>query len=103
VYSPSAAALYTSKQAKALNVTDGIKHPTQKPIKLTQKLLDGCLHEDGAPRVVIPFAGTGSEALVCKQNNLKWIAFEINKDYADMSNLLVQRGFPTNKKRKTSE
>jgi len=103
VYSPSAGALYTNKQAKALNIADGIKHPTQKPIKLTQKLLDGCLSGDEIPRVVIPFAGTGSEALVCKQNNLKWIAFEINKDYVDMSNLLVQQGFPTNKKGKTSE
>jgi len=99
VYSPSAGKLYTNKQAKILNIEDGIKHPTQKPTKLTQKLLDACI-QSSDNKVVIPFAGTGSEAYVCEQNNLNWIAFEINEDYCKMSNLLIEKGFPTNGEKK---
>ena len=97
VYSPSTKNLYTNKRAKQLEIEDGIKHPTQKPVRLTQKLLDACVQDENST-VVIPFAGTASEAFVCQQNKLKWIAFEINQDYVDMGNLLVQQGFPTNKK-----
>ena len=89
--------LYTNKQAKKMNFTDGIKHPTQKPLKLTQKLLDACINKDNST-VVIPFSGTGSEGFVCQQKQLKWIAFDVNQDYVNMGNLLTKDGFPINNK-----
>ena len=39
VYSPSKKDIFTRKQAKSLSLEDQIIHPTQKPIKLTEKLL----------------------------------------------------------------
>ena len=98
VYSPSDNKLYTSKQAKAANIENGIRHPTQKPIKLTNKLLDACLDPTRESKVVIPFAGTGSEARVCEERELKWISFDINDDYVKMANLLVKNGFPKQKR-----
>ena len=95
VYSPSKKDIFTRKQAKSLSLEDQIIHPTQKPIKLTEKLLDACIC-DADSNVVIPFSGTGTEAFVCHKKGLNWISFEINQDYVDMGNLLVKKGFPTN-------
>ncbi len=95
VYSPSKKDIFTRKQAKSLSLEDQIIHPTQKPIKLTEKLLDACIR-DADSNVVIPFSGTGTEAFVCHKKGLNWISFEINQDYVDMGNLLVKKGFPTN-------
>ena len=78
-----------------MSLEDQIIHPTQKPIKLTEKLLDACIC-DADSNVVIPFSGTGTEAFVCHKKGLNWISFEINQDYVDMGNLLVKKGFPTN-------
>ena len=85
-------------------VNDFISHPTQKPTKVTETLLDACIPENfcdirslNNPVVVIPFAGTGSECLVCEERGYNWTAFEINKDYVDMGNILVKEGFPVNK------
>tara|TARA_R100001126_G_C4864661_1_gene169516 strand:+ start:234 stop:1133 length:900 start_codon:yes stop_codon:yes gene_type:complete len=99
VYSPSMHKLYTSKQAKPMDPKEVVKHPTQKPLRLTQKLLDACISKDDS-RVVIPFSGTGSEGFECQQRKLKWIAFDINEDYVNMGNLLIKDGFPTNNKDK---
>ena len=95
VYSPSKKDIFTRKEAKSLSLEDQIIHPTQKPIKLTEKLLDACI-VDADSKVVIPFSGTGSEAFVCNARGLKWVSFDINQDYVDMGNLLVKKGFPTN-------
>ena len=96
VYSPSKKDIFTRKRAKELlSIKDQITHPTQKPIKLTEKLLDACISDTNS-KVVIPFSGTGSEAFVCNTRGYDWISFEINKDYVEMGNLLVKKGFPTN-------
>ena len=99
--------LYTSKQKKELNIEDVISHPTQKPVSVTEKLLDACVppyycykKSLVAPVVVIPFAGTGSECYVCDQRGYKWVGFDINKDYVDMGNMLVRDGFPGTKPKK---
>ena len=95
-YSPSLGKLFTSKQKKKLEVSDLISHPTQKPTKITETLLDACIEEGTKAKVVIPFAGTGSECYVCDKKGHEWVAFEINQDYVDMGNILVKEGFPVN-------
>jgi len=95
VYSPSRKDIFTRKQAKLLSIDDQIIHPTQKPVKLTEKLLDACISDTNS-KVVIPFSGTGSEALICHIREYDWISFEINEDYVEMGNLLVKKGFPMN-------
>jgi len=67
-----------------------IKHPTQKPIALTEKLLLSCKPESGG-FVVIPFAGSGSEAFVARSLGMDFIGFEISEDYVNMANSLVAR------------
>lgn len=102
-YSPSREKLYTSKQKKALVVDDTISHPTQKPTKVTEILLDACIEEGSSATVVVPFAGTGSECYVCEQRGYEWTAFEINEEFVDMGNLLVKDGFPNNKEEELIE
>jgi len=99
--------LYTSKEMKRYKACDGlqdikdaISHPTQKPVAVTEKLLDACIEEGSKATVVIPFAGTGSECYVCDQRGYKWVGFDINKDYVDMGNMLVRDGFPGTKPKK---
>ena len=99
-YSPSHQKLYTSKQVKEMNISDVISHPTQKPTKVTEILLDACIEKGELAKVVIPFAGTGSECYVCDTRNYNWVGFEINEDFVDMGNTLVKNGFPQNNKGK---
>jgi len=56
-----------------------LKHPTQKPLELTKRLLSACVPPGG--RVVIPFSGSGSECYVAKSLGIKFLGFDINGDY----------------------
>ena len=56
-----------------------VDHPTQKPILLCDKLLRSCSQEDGL--VLIPFAGSGSEAVAAKRLGLSFIGIELNPEY----------------------
>lgn len=70
-----------------------VEHPTQKPIDLTKILLKASKPAEGG-KVVVPFSGTGSELYVAKSLGMDAIGFEINEDYFNMANLLIQNGFP---------
>ena len=65
------------------------KHPTQKPKQLTEKLLLAACNE--GDKVLIPFAGSGSECLVSKELNLNFTAFELNPEYIQMIESLLKR------------
>ena len=57
-----------------------IKHPTQKPCDLTQKLIKSAMpKKDGV--VLVPFVGSGSECVAAKKLGLSYIGFELNPDY----------------------
>ena len=56
-----------------------LKHPTQKPMELTKKLLLSTANGNGA---LIPFAGSGSECVAAKCLSIDFFATEINKQYA---------------------
>ncbi|PIS39163.1 MAG: hypothetical protein COT33_03510 [Candidatus Nealsonbacteria bacterium CG08_land_8_20_14_0_20_38_20] len=57
-----------------------IKHPTQKPIAISRKLiLSATPKKDGV--VLVPFVGTGSECVAAKELGKSYIGFEINPDY----------------------
>lgn len=58
-----------------------LKHPTQKPMKLTQRLLLSAINGSG---VLIPFAGSGSECVVAKSLGSRFFATEINKEYVSL-------------------
>ena len=57
-----------------------IKHPTQKPIELSRKLILSAMpKKDGV--ILVPFVGTGSECVAAKELGQSYIGFEINPDY----------------------
>lgn len=66
-----------------------IKHPTQKPFKLTERLLMSSKPKENGI-VVIPFCGSGSEGVVCKKLGLDFIGFDINDVYVNMANSAVE-------------
>lgn len=59
-----------------------VDHPTQKPLALCEKLIRSCMQPDGY--VLVPFAGSGSECLACKNLDLSFIGIELNKEYIEL-------------------
>ena len=59
-----------------------LKHPTQKPSELTRRLLRSRVN--GAPaNALIPFAGSGSECVVAKEEGIDFLGIEINPVFAN--------------------
>lgn len=56
-------------------------HPTQKPLKLVQRLIEASSNQKDL--VVDPFMGSGTTVVAAKILNRKYIGFEINKDYVN--------------------
>ena len=59
-------------------------HPTVKPIALMEYLVK-LVSREGA-LVLDPFAGSGSTLIACKNLNRKYIGFERESDYVEISN-----------------
>lgn len=68
-----------------------IKHCTQKPMALTNKLIKSCTPIEKPGFVVIPFIGSGVEAICALNNSCDFIGFDNNNDYVKMTNLLINR------------
>lgn len=71
--------VFHPKELKNHKEHEVIKHPTQKPNAVCDKLILSAKQKEGF--VLIPFAGIGSECLSAKKNGLDFIGFEINPDY----------------------
>ena len=63
---------------------DILKHPTQKPMALTKRLLRSCINGQGGT-VLVPFAGSGSECVAAKSMGVKFVASEINGEYVNFA------------------
>lgn len=64
-----------------------VDHPTQKPLQLCEKLLKASKNKKlKRNKVLVPFAGSGSECLAAKNLKMDYIGFEINKDYVEICN-----------------
>ncbi|MDO8561171.1 MAG: transcriptional repressor LexA [bacterium] len=61
-----------------------MKHPTQKPLELSRKLIKSAIPKKNGV-VLIPFVGTGSECVAAKELGQSYIGFEINPDYIRMA------------------
>ena len=64
---------------------DILKHPTQKPMELTKRLIQSRINGTGG-RILIPFAGSGSECIVAQELGAEYLGIEINSEYADFAN-----------------
>ena len=65
-----------------------VNHPTQKPLQLCDTLIKAATNKDCESQtlLVVPFAGSGSECVSAKNNNVNFIGFEINNDYITVAN-----------------
>ena len=72
--------VFEPRQLKKHDGHEIMKHPTQKPLELSRKLILSAMpKKDGV--VLVPFAGTGSECVAAKELGKSYIGFEINPDY----------------------
>ena len=60
---------------------DIMKHPTQKPIALTQRFIRSRINGN-AGRLLVPFAGSGAECVAAKMLDVDYLGVEINPEYA---------------------
>jgi site-specific DNA-methyltransferase (adenine-specific) len=63
-----------------------VDHPTQKPLTLCDTLIKASMNKEGETLLVVPFAGSGSECVSAKKNNVNFIGFEINETYIKIAN-----------------
>lgn len=59
------------------------KHPTQKPIRLLERIVQLSSHKGDV--CLTPFSGSGSECVAFKQLGRHYIGFEINPEYYQIS------------------
>lgn len=59
-------------------------HPTQKPVKLIQKLIE--IFTDAGDVVIDPCAGSGSTLIACMNSERNGYGFEIKKDFCEQAN-----------------
>ena len=62
---------------------ENVDHPTQKPIKLIQRIINTSSNKTDI--ILDPFMGSGTTAVACKELDRKYIGFEISKDYCDIA------------------
>lgn len=62
-----------------------VDHPTQKPLELCTKLINASKNGEDTV-LVVPFAGSGSECVAAKKQNINFIGYEINEEYVTLCN-----------------
>lgn len=67
-----------------------MKHPTQKPMELTRRLLRSKIVGSNGS-VLIPFAGSGSECVVAEQMGIVWVGVELNKEYVTFASKWLEQ------------
>lgn len=83
---------FYDKSRKCSNVIEGInqeipscdEHPTQKPLRLMEKLIK--IHSKENDLVLDPFLGSGTTCVACKMLNRRFIGIELSPDYCAISN-----------------
>ena len=77
---------YHPKEKKNHEGHDFFTHPTQKPYELTKKLFMSSIPKEGNPKVIVPFAGSGSELVVARDLGCDFEGYEINEQYVELGN-----------------
>ena len=63
---------------------DILKHPTQKPMELTKRLIQSRIN-GASGKVLIPFAGSGSECVVARALGVEYFGIEMNPEFVDFA------------------
>lgn len=62
-----------------------VDHPTQKPVALCRYLLRACkLPKGERTKLVVPFAGSGSECVAAIMEDIDFTAYEMNANYVNL-------------------
>lgn len=64
-------------------------HPTQKPLKIIERMVKASCPENGI--VLDPFVGTGTSIEACIKHRRNFIGYEINKQYFEIANARIER------------
>ncbi len=72
--------VFSPKLLRKHNGHEVIKHPTQKPLVLAERLILSAKN-GGRGKVLIPFVGSGSECVAAKMLGMDYHGIEINGDY----------------------
>ena len=67
-----------------------LKHPTQKPMKLTERLIKSRINGTGG-KLLVPFAGSGSECVVARDLGIEYLGIELNSEYASFARQWLAR------------
>ncbi len=78
-------AFHTNNKAKHKNHTI-LKHPTQKPIKISETLIKSAIKLNSNGKVLIPFSGSGSECVAAKMCGAVFTAFELEEKFIKITN-----------------
>ena len=65
------------------NSKERTEHPAQFPEKLIERTIKAASNKDEV--ILDPFMGSGTTAVVAKRLGRKYVGYEINKEYIDMS------------------
>lgn len=76
--------IYAPRELKRHSAHKIEKHPTQKPLELTKKLIQSAEPKKRGV-ILVPFAGTGSECVAAKSLHHDFIGYEINPNYVRMA------------------
>jgi site-specific DNA-methyltransferase (adenine-specific) len=68
------------------------KHPTQKPLRLIQRMIQ--ISGESGQTCLIPFAGSGTECVAARREGLHFIGFEIDETYVDLARTRVAQDSP---------
>lgn len=68
------------------------KHPTQKPLRLIDRML--VISAEKGNKCIIPFAGSGSECVACIKRDIDFLAFEKDPHYATIANKRIKHSKP---------
>lgn len=60
------------------------KHPTQKPLRLCERIIISSSKESDL--ILVPFCGSGSECVAASKLKRNFIAFEIDEEYINIAN-----------------
>lgn len=80
--------VFEPRKLKSHSGHNTIKHPTQKPLELSRKLIKSAMPKNGGV-VLVPFVGTGSECASAKSLGMDYIGFEINPDYIKIAEKFI--------------
>ena len=63
-----------------------VNHPTQKPLALCEKLIKASIVKGQENMLIVPFAGSGSECVAAKKEQVNFIGYELNPEYVELCN-----------------